>query len=430
MQQEVMMSPGVNTRVLSMACVVCISLAGCHPYQQLQQPHTFTAMPASAANRCEPAGIPFYLPKPVLIIAKNFRNVSEARVGETGPPPIPGHFDAQSSYGAMAVSQADLNLADASAGDASEQRQAERGHSGVSAEIPGDGLAPATFYTYQIAFIPDLTQKYVLQITGGPGEIRAALNLVNGWQFTGLGTYYMKDSSTAQNLLAAQGVMSDAPVSQVARTFNIELGGNGVSLGGNSPGGMSNSLRPSDERLVRTLLEVQGGAGSSRRNSPDARTEEPKKSTRAVPASYIVDSFAGIEAMGATEREPLTLPSYAEIYIYEPYLDEMGHMQWRMINDIGPATFDRQYLRRLPMSSARPSQQSTRKSPPDVEELPWPRNNTDAATEGQDDAAEQENEPMHSGGGRTDEAYYRQPDSHSRMPTIGNSSSVRIPVRG
>ena len=70
---------------------------------------------------------------------------------------------------------------------------------------PSDGLAPDTFFTYQIVFVPDLTQKY-RELTvkeGGVGEIRAAMNLVNGWQFTGIGPYYMKDSSTAQNILSA-----------------------------------------------------------------------------------------------------------------------------------------------------------------------------------------------------------------------------------
>jgi hypothetical protein len=48
------------------------------------------------------------------------------------------------------------------------------------AERLGDGLAPDCFYTYQIIFVPDLTQKYGLRVTGGAGEIRAAMNLVNG----------------------------------------------------------------------------------------------------------------------------------------------------------------------------------------------------------------------------------------------------------
>src|SRR5262245_7860651 len=47
-------------------------------------------------------GIPFYLPKPLLIVAKNFRNLEEAKVGLTDTPPIPDYFDDQAKY-------ADLN---------------------------------------------------------------------------------------------------------------------------------------------------------------------------------------------------------------------------------------------------------------------------------------------------------------------------------
>src|SRR5262249_41251925 len=47
-------------------------------------------------------GIPFYLPKPLLIIAKNFRNIEETKVGLTDSAPIPNFFDDQAKY-------ADLN---------------------------------------------------------------------------------------------------------------------------------------------------------------------------------------------------------------------------------------------------------------------------------------------------------------------------------
>ena len=80
---------------------------------------------------------------------------------------------------------------------------------------PSDGLKPDAFYTYHIVFVPDFTQKYGLKIKGGVGEIRAAMNLVNGWQFTGLGPYYMKDSSTAQNTLSA-GITANLAASGVA----------------------------------------------------------------------------------------------------------------------------------------------------------------------------------------------------------------------
>ncbi len=35
------------------------------------------------------------------------------------------------------------------------------------------GVELDSFFTYQIVFVPDLTQKYGLRITGGAGEIRA-----------------------------------------------------------------------------------------------------------------------------------------------------------------------------------------------------------------------------------------------------------------
>src|SRR5208282_4615554 len=95
-----------------------------------------------------------------------------------------------------------------------------RVYSGTGAPVsPGsvapDGLKPEAFFTYHIIFVPDLTQKYGLKIKGGAGEIRAAMNLVNGWQFTGLGPYYMKDSSTAQNTLSA-GITANLAASGVA----------------------------------------------------------------------------------------------------------------------------------------------------------------------------------------------------------------------
>src|SRR4051812_12659919 len=46
-------------------------------------------------------GIPFYLPKPLLIIAKNFRNVEDAKVGVTSPAPIPNNWDDQGKYADM-----------------------------------------------------------------------------------------------------------------------------------------------------------------------------------------------------------------------------------------------------------------------------------------------------------------------------------------
>src|SRR5258708_60383 len=62
-----------------------------------------TAFPASPANMCEPAGIPFYLPKPLLVISKNFYHVEEPKVGLAGPAPIPDSFDKQETYANLSL---------------------------------------------------------------------------------------------------------------------------------------------------------------------------------------------------------------------------------------------------------------------------------------------------------------------------------------
>src|SRR5262249_44499969 len=74
--------------------------------------------PASPGLGCQPDGvIPYYLPKPLLVVSKNVENV------QNGPKP---------------------------------------------ANKPGDGLVPKVTYTYQILLVPDLSQKYGIKITGRP----------------------------------------------------------------------------------------------------------------------------------------------------------------------------------------------------------------------------------------------------------------------
>jgi hypothetical protein len=78
----------------------------------------------------------------------------------------------------------------------------------IPALVP-DGLIPQEYFTYQIVYLPDLTQKYGLRIHGGHGELRATENLVNGWMHTGPGPFYMKNSTSAETESAAfQGTAS------------------------------------------------------------------------------------------------------------------------------------------------------------------------------------------------------------------------------
>jgi hypothetical protein len=263
----------------------------------------------------EPAGIPFYLPKPLLIISKNFRNIEETKVGLTDGAPIPNYFDDQAKY-------ADLNARTNFAGlNGTEASGAATGHNQTGdpnapavepaksataapatvysktgapvspGQAPSDGLKPEAFFTYHIVFVPDLTQKYGLKIRGGVGEIRAAMNLVNGWQFTGLGPYYMKDSSTAQNILSS-GITANLAASGVADVVKAVA-----------------SLRPS----------IGGGGGRVQSEVPPQKFLDPER-VRAVD-----------EALRNLRPKFLTIPAYAEISIYEPFLTPEGTMEWKLI---------------------------------------------------------------------------------------------------
>lgn len=276
-----------------------------------------TAVGLSPANRCEPEGIPYYLPKPLLVIAKNVRHIDEAKVGLTNPVPIPNAFDNQGAYADIKA-----NIALPAAGqsldavstipnrlperfDDNQNTLPEYGEQMTPAERLGDGLAPDCFYTYQIIFVPDLTQKYGLRVTGGAGEIRAAMNLVNGWMYTGMGPYYIKDSSTAQNMLA----------SGAAAMYT----GRGVADVVNQVG---------------ELATLDGALGAERSGG---------SSNRGVPARSVIDRATALAKALQTESPvPKTMLNFAEITIYEPVLSPDGmSTEWKQV---AQHSFDRQYI--------------------------------------------------------------------------------------
>jgi len=298
-----------------------VGLSGCqHPSVTAisLNPHYCDHKFAFLYDPCkEPEGIPFYLPKPLLIVSKNFRNIEETKVGLTDSAPIPNFFDDQAKYadlnartnfagldgnaasGTGAQTSGDEKFPTADAKNLASVAPA-RVYSGTGAPIsPGavasDGLKPEAFYTYHIIFVPDLTQKYGLKIKGGAGEIRAAMNLVNGWQFTGLGPYYMKDSSTAQNTLSA-GITANLAASGVADVVKAVAGLNPAAAAGG---------------------KVQTGgppSGAPKLASLDVNT------VRAV-----------ADALRELNPKFLKIPAYAEISIYEPYLSPENTMEWRLV---------------------------------------------------------------------------------------------------
>lgn len=290
---------------------------GCRLCRPEKPSPSVTAVGLSAANRCEPEGIPYYLPKPLLVIAKNVRHIDESKVGLTNPVPIPNAFDSQGSYADVkanvtvpaanqaldAVSTIPHRLPERF--DSNQNTLPAYGEQLTPAGRLEDGLAPDCFYTYQVIFVPDLTQKYGLRVTGGAGEIRAAMNLVNGWMYTGMGPYYLKDSSTAQNMLA---------------------GGAAAMYAGRGVADVVNQ--------VGELATLDGALGAER---------AAPSTNRAVPARSVIDRATALAKALQTEAPvPQTMLNFAEIYIYEPVLSPDGlNTEWKLI---AQHSFDRQYI--------------------------------------------------------------------------------------
>ena len=180
-------------------------------------------------NSKEPKGIPYYLPKPYLIVTKNVRYIPTPTVGLTQTVPIPALFNPPNGVGstpattsggsaksaapappAPAPAPPAVAPAPATTGEGANQQPVYGNQVTVPAAVAvvppasiSDGLIPQEFYTYQIVYLPDLTQKYGLRIKGGSGELRATENLVNGWMHTGPGPFYLGNSSTAATVVAA-----------------------------------------------------------------------------------------------------------------------------------------------------------------------------------------------------------------------------------
>jgi hypothetical protein len=288
-----------------------LGFSGCGHFELFKDKASVTAVPLSAQNQHEPHGIPYYLPKPLLVIAKNVRHIESSKPGLTAPPPIPNAFDNQAQYGDIKANVSmpsggepvtdDQPDETREVGDVAAPFQHDVNESVLDNTNLNDGLdGPKVYYTYQIVFVPDLSQKYGLRISGGPGEIRAAMNLVNGWMYTGMGPYYMKDSSTAQNMMAC---------------------GVGAMYAGR---GIADVVGE-----VNKLQRAGGGGGGNGNYSIDSHK-----------AKAICDACEGIIRASKSGECLKCIPNYAEIAIYEPVLTDCGQTEWRQI---AHHSFDRHY---------------------------------------------------------------------------------------
>ena len=267
-------------------------------------------------NSKEPKGIPYYLPKPYLVVSKNVRFISAPVLGPSGqaastpsnsvggPSPVnagTGKTTANTNQNTTASKtgatspKGTNSLANILSGIAGAVNTAAP--SGSNSSTPGgsnannptatspgtmvgsqvqeppsiavvppasisDGLVPQEFFTYQIVYLPDTQQKYGLRIKGGSGELKATADLVNGWMFTGPGSFDVNNSTTAQNVTASGQAIGSVvqSVGQIAlNALGIPTLGGGAKLTSAGPSGsLPNSLTNYAELYVFEFVRTNG----------------------------------------------------------------------------------------------------------------------------------------------------------------------------
>src|SRR5579862_9584813 len=124
------------------------------------------------------------------------------------------------------------------------------------------------------------------------------MNLVNGWQFTGIGPFYMMDSATAQNILASG--------------ISTRLGGQAAA------------------DVLNASANLAKAAGPLTSGTPQISSENPA-------VTQMSNTLAALP-LGV---HPAKFENFAEIHVYEPHLCPDGHMEWTEIVNL---RFDRDYL--------------------------------------------------------------------------------------
>lgn len=134
--------------------LVTLALASCAP--------TLTAYKLDGSgkrvHRHAASGIPYYLPKPYLLIARNLVLVPE---------------------------------------------KTEPSKSGIDS-----GMEPESRYTYQIVYLPEMSQQYGLRMTRGLGSYGTEISLKDGWMFTG--ARFEGDTEVAETIEATSKLVAEA----------------------------------------------------------------------------------------------------------------------------------------------------------------------------------------------------------------------------
>ena len=132
--------------------------------------------------------MPYYLPKPYLLVTKNFNVVQTTKKTTTTTRP-----------------------------DGTRIETVEEETHGPSADAK-QLAAGKTVYAYQIVYLPDQCNQYGLKISRGIGTLDSKIKLEDGWKFTG--TELKTDSKTPETIEAI-----GKPISEIGKALIGQLGG-------------------------------------------------------------------------------------------------------------------------------------------------------------------------------------------------------------
>ena len=139
---------------------------------------TLTSVPLSK-TACKDAGkdcIPYYLPRPYLLLTKNFAVGGSVKKTET-----------------------------------SKQTELAKTTENSSETVTASVTVPATnadVIAWQIVYLPDLDQKYGLRFKRGWGKYETKVSLVDGWQLAGIN--FEGDAQAADTIKAIGSAVKDA----------------------------------------------------------------------------------------------------------------------------------------------------------------------------------------------------------------------------
>lgn len=154
-----------TTRRVILICAAVI-VSGCAP--------KVTVIPLSEEVKKEKGAIPYYLPRPYLLVTKNFDGTTTTTK------------------------------------KTKEVKEGEKEKTTTTTEsttiAPADPLK-SDRYSIRVIYLPDLKRKYGLKITDGIGSFESTISLVDGWKLTGVNV--KSDSKTAETIASVGSAVKD-----------------------------------------------------------------------------------------------------------------------------------------------------------------------------------------------------------------------------